>query len=270
MEFEYTKEITALQKKYYYHYYKKTLNLPDYKDRIESRLLEEISDSEFLNNIIKELRIDDIQNKSILIIGLGTGSVLKPLVDMGCKKIYAIEPNLDALKISHLKAELLSLDCSKLTGDIAEDMLFEENSFDFIFSRSVFEHVQDLEKSFEETIRVLKQGGISYTNCPNYNYPLEDHFKIPAFTFLGKFFTKFFTYIFRRRTRFIDTLIFTTPKRIDKLLKCKMNIMYFRICRPYSVNKDLSLKSKIKLEFYKFFQKEINMEKTQEIVIYKK
>lgn len=270
MKFEYTQEIKSLQYDYYHKYYKDTLNLPDYEDRIENRFFEEVNDAKFLKNILGELKITDIDTKKILIIGLGTGSVLKHLVEMGCKDIYGIEPNEDALKICHLKGSILQIDISKLTNHFAENMPFNDSSFDFIFSRSVFEHVQDLEKSFSETIRVLKSGGISYTNCPNYNYPLEDHFKIPAFTFFGRTVTKIFSILFRGKAEFIDSLQFTTPYKIDRILKKSKNIFYYRIYRSYSEAKTSSLKENIKVLFYKFFQKELNMVKTQEIVVVKK
>lgn len=271
MNFKYDDKITKLQKEYYREFYKDTLNLPDYNRRIENRFNEELEDKKKLEKIFNDLKLSDFKNKKILIIGLGTGGVLKPLCEMGFENIYGIEPNKKALEICHLKAEKLFITNENLTAHVAENMPFDDSFFDLIFSWSVFEHVQDLEKTFDETIRVLNNRATAYINCPNYNYPLENHYKIPAFTFLGKFITKIFSFIFRNKFDFIDTLQFTTPYKIDKILRAKQDIIYFRLYRPHTnFNIKSSIKNKLSFLFYTFFDKTLNVSKNQEIVIVKK
>ena len=51
---------------------------------------------------------------------------------------------------------------------------FEDNSFDYVFSKSVIEHLYHPEKLFSEIYRVLKPGGTVITMCPawEYNYKI--------------------------------------------------------------------------------------------------
>lgn len=46
-----------------------------------------------------------------------------------------------------------------MVGD-AENLLFEDGSFDVVYSNGVLHHTPDIERSFRETYRVLKQGGV--------------------------------------------------------------------------------------------------------------
>jgi len=46
-------------------------------------------------------------------------------------------------------------------------MLFADRQFDVVFSSSVIEHVDDIDKHFEEIKRVLKPGGVFVAKTPN-------------------------------------------------------------------------------------------------------
>lgn len=56
---------------------------------------------------------------------------------------------------------------------------FPDNFFDFVFSTSVMEHVQDQEQAFREINRVLKQGGVTLHIFPSRWRPLEPHMYVP-------------------------------------------------------------------------------------------
>jgi len=56
---------------------------------------------------------------------------------------------------------------------------FEDRRFDFVFSNSVFEHVQDHDLALREIARVLRPGGVSVHVFPARYSPLEPHLFVP-------------------------------------------------------------------------------------------
>lgn len=66
---------------------------------------------------------------------------------------------------------------------------FEDNYFDFVFSKSVLEHVHNTENIVKETYRVLKPGGITVQMTPDwatdYKYFWDDPTHVKPFTRKG-------------------------------------------------------------------------------------
>lgn len=56
---------------------------------------------------------------------------------------------------------------------------FPDSFFDFIFSTSTLEHVQDHGLAFAETARVLKPGGVAIHTFPARYRPIEPHMYVP-------------------------------------------------------------------------------------------
>ena len=56
---------------------------------------------------------------------------------------------------------------------------FEDGAFDFIFSTSTLEHVQDHDLAFAETARVLKPGGVAIHTFPGRYCLVEPHMYVP-------------------------------------------------------------------------------------------
>jgi SAM-dependent methyltransferase len=56
---------------------------------------------------------------------------------------------------------------------------FADNSFDFVFSDQVLEHVQDHKLAFSEIHRVLRPGGLSLHIFPSKLAPIEGHVFVP-------------------------------------------------------------------------------------------
>ncbi|NPA06132.1 MAG: class I SAM-dependent methyltransferase [Chloroflexi bacterium] len=56
-----------------------------------------------------------------------------------------------------------------------EALPFPSNTFDYVISHEVIEHVQDDRAAVREMIRVLKIGGRLLLFCPNRGYPFETH-----------------------------------------------------------------------------------------------
>lgn len=82
----------------------------------------------------------------------------------------------------------------------AENLPFEDNSFDMVYSSHVLEHIPNLEKALQEIYRVLKPGGINFCVVPTradkfysffnfYSY-LASRFIIRIGTFVKNIFSK--------------------------------------------------------------------------------
>ena len=59
---------------------------------------------------------------------------------------------------------------------------FDDNTFDFIYSFSVFEHVQNYSESIAELARILKPDGICYHFFPSRYRLIEPHTFVPLST----------------------------------------------------------------------------------------
>ena len=64
---------------------------------------------------------------------------------------------------------------------------YDNESFDFIFSTSTMEHVQDFDLAFAETARVLKPDGICLHTFPARYRLVESHIKVPLGGWLQSF-----------------------------------------------------------------------------------
>ena len=56
---------------------------------------------------------------------------------------------------------------------------FDDEAFDFVYSNSVLEHVEDLDSALSEMKRVLKPGGVSLHFFPPRAKPIEPHVLVP-------------------------------------------------------------------------------------------
>ena len=117
-------------------------------------------------------------NATILDFGCGDGGIVsylrkKGYQAFGCDIQFKEMPYTALLKKEGL-IRLIDL------GDYR--LPFEDNSFDFIISDQVFEHVQNYDVSISETKRVLKSGGACLHFFPSRYRIIEPHIKVPFAT----------------------------------------------------------------------------------------
>lgn len=115
------------------------------------------SKTEKVAEIIRRIHPGEIEN--LLVVGCGDGIEAAILAQKLKAKVVGIdvENNFDkeALRFAALE-----------TGD-AENLLFKDETFDFVFSYHALEHIENPKKALKEIHRVLKKGGGFWIGTPN-------------------------------------------------------------------------------------------------------
>ncbi len=234
---------------YYKKYYLEELGLPDWDKRVHNRLNEEFTFSE---TIFKEInsKIDfNFTNKKVLVNGCGTGGELIYLNNHKQANVYGIEPNLDAFEICQIKSDIHNIPKDKFINGYAEDLPFEENTFDFIYCYTVLEHVNDVEKSIDEMIRVAKKGGYIYINAPDYRQFTERHYKVHLPMFLPRWINEFLLRLQRRPVNFLSSLQLINKNQLKKIFDSK-NVHANFYAKKAKLNFKLLLKSPLHIFYY--------------------
>ncbi len=228
--------LNNLIKQYYLNYYRDQLDLKDYQWRVKNRLNEDSDGSYYtaskqIKKIEALLNLKFDQRLKVLVVGAGTGVEMVQLAKNGCVP-YGIEPDNKALGILKLRAQLHQLDQSKIKQAVAEKIPFSDNSFDFVYCWQVLEHVQDVDQSIKEMIRVTRKNGWIFIGCPDYRQIVEPHYKVYLPLFLPRFINKLILIIRGRKTAFFDTLQFVKANKIKNILK-KNKVISMQIINPY-------------------------------------
>lgn len=128
---------------------------------------------EFDNCIQIITKYYDLTDKFVLDLGSGTGLHTGFLISANCKFVMGI----DLLDYETLWDGGFKMKLSKLYKDFgvnfnekkcqfmkmdAENLLFRDNLFDFVFCLNAFEHISNPKKALYEIGRVLKPGGFAF------------------------------------------------------------------------------------------------------------
>lgn len=174
----------------------------------------------------------------VLDVGSGFGDLVFG-ISRFTDRVIGLELDEDAVKISELKKELYSIVNVSFIRGIAEELPLKENSVDLVVSKTVLEHVRDVEKSLQEVDRVLKPGGFFYLEVPNYMWIKEGHYQLYMPPLLPKVFFRFYAKLMRRNPDFINSINYVTPRKLTRIfrkssLKIRRNIseeMLWRILK---------------------------------------
>ncbi len=136
-------------------------------------------DKQYFFDFFKRYFGEEAVNKNVLDYGCGMGEIIrfarqKGFSFWGVDNYYDDElPDYD---LQHL--DLRVQQYVKLL-DPSGKCPFENESFDFIYSNQVIEHIDDLYHTVEEFYRILKPGGIMLHNFPCKELLNEAHFSVP-------------------------------------------------------------------------------------------
>ena len=109
----------------------------------------------------------DVENKKILDVGSGRGNHLISFARAGMQPV-GLDKRSECIK-ARKDIKIVSCDIEN------QPFPFEDNTFDFVFSKSVCEHINNTEGFFRESSRVLRQGGLGLFMTPDWASQ-SDHF----------------------------------------------------------------------------------------------
>ncbi len=128
------------------------------REKVE-KLQQKIRDEEW------KFLIDEIPvNAHFLDVGCGAGyAMARAFSDKNCT-VVGIDPEPGAHGVGRFIKDLVSI--SNIQKGFAENLPFEDQKFDVVFSSHVLEHVEDEIQSLKEMKRVLKNDGILIIGMP--------------------------------------------------------------------------------------------------------
>lgn len=91
-----------------------------------------------------------------------------------------------------------------------EQLPWSDNSFDYVYSSNVLEHVDDPARVFSEAVRVLKSGGYGQIVFPNYGSLFEGHYALPWIPHQPRFLAEWWVRLWGRSPDFLASLRFLT------------------------------------------------------------
>ena len=106
-------------------------------------------------------------NGCLLVDGCGVGAYLEHLAP-AARLAVGLDIELERARDAHQKTDPVL--CAA-----GESLPFADDTFDFVLSHEVLEHVQDDRSAICEIIRSLRPGGRLALFCPNRGYPFETH-----------------------------------------------------------------------------------------------
>jgi ubiquinone/menaquinone biosynthesis C-methylase UbiE len=120
--------------------------------KIQSSLFEPLSRSTLLQAGIKKGMI-------CCDVGCGSGGVTKMMGDMVGKKGKVIGVDINEKYIQYCKESTTQNNVSYFCDDIIKSKNFPEETFDIVYSRFMFVHLNDKSKALQQMIRLAKKGG---------------------------------------------------------------------------------------------------------------
>ena len=91
----------------------------------------------------------------------------------------------------------------------------KSSMFDVVLLNHVLEHVSDQERLLNETLRVLRPGGICYLATPNRYCIIEPHYRLPFLSWLPRYLANFYVRLTGHGSCYLDYL--PTQKQLRRL-----------------------------------------------------
>ena len=123
----------------------------------------EIQSAIFEKETLRTLKCAGIKpGMRCLDLGCGTGNTTLLIADLIGKngKVFGLDINQDSISICKRKAMMNDVNNAIFVVDDIYSTKFENSSFDFVFSRFLFQHLTNSQKALKEMLRLTCRGGI--------------------------------------------------------------------------------------------------------------
>lgn len=110
------------------------------------------------HHLLKYIDWQSASGKDVLEIGLGIGADAT-LWAKYAKSYTGIDLTDEAVKATQIHLQLRNLN-GNIRKDNAEKMIFDNNSFDIVYSHGVLHHIHSIENAFKDVFRVLRKDGV--------------------------------------------------------------------------------------------------------------
>lgn len=203
-------ELRDRVRRYYTSYYRDVLGIPDWAVLVGLREDEERQERGRLDRL-RRLLGGDVRGR-LLNVGCGTGGFNLVVEEAGARPV-GVDADAEAIAICALKQEK---GAGAFVRAAAERLPFPDGTFDVVYCFSSIEHVESVEESVAEMVRVTRRGGLIYVHTPNAWSWYEGHYKLLWAPFLPAALGRFYLRARGRPSEYLATLRRLTPGGIRR------------------------------------------------------
>ena len=203
-------ELRDRVRRYYTSYYRDVLGIPDWAVLVGLREDEERQERGRLDRL-RRLLGGDVRGR-LLNVGCGTGGFNLVVEEAGARPV-GVDADAEAIAICALKQEK---GAGAFVRAAAERLPFPDGTFDVVYCFSSIEHVESVEESVAEMVRVTRRGGLIYVHTPNAWSWYEGHYKLLWAPFLPAALGRLYLRARGRPSEYLATLRRLTPGGIRR------------------------------------------------------
>lgn len=203
-------ELRDRVRRYYTTYYRDVLGIPDWPALVGLREEEERQEQSRLDRLRALLGPAAVHGR-ILNVGCGTGGFNVVAADAGARAV-GVDADAEAIAICELKRRR----GGAFVRAVAEALPFSDGAFDLVYCFSAIEHVESVEASVREMVRVTRRGGAIYLHTPNAWSWYEGHYKLFWAPFLPRLLGRLYLRLRHRPTGYLATLRRLTPAQVRR------------------------------------------------------
>lgn len=166
-----------------------------------------------LKSFLAECDIKDYRGRKIFEIGFRNGLFIDE-----CRREGLLPTGLEINReyVEEVKTKFPNMDILWYDGGTFP---VPDASYDFVVSFQVLEHVNSTEHIIDESIRILKAGGIMYHVAPNYHSFYEGHYKVIWLPFLNKTLGRYYVKMLRLDGPYYELLNIIKPYGVERILR---------------------------------------------------